>query len=164
MKRGKKRFVFSNRLLYTFIFLGILAIFAVGVYATTYTASGTGHPYTEISTCSANQILKMNSAGTTWACGTDIDTDTNTWPTKKDIFDALDKNLVFVVSNYCNGAGLLSLSNTCTTTSCDLGGDMGNGYYTCSGSCGYNQKTCSNLIAGYLIYYTPPVVGDPIPR
>src|SRR3989304_9406712 len=59
---------FSNRWLYTFIALGILAIVGVGVYAATYTASGAGHPYTEISTCAAGQILKMNSAGTGWEC------------------------------------------------------------------------------------------------
>jgi len=58
----------TNRWLYTFIAVGILAIIGVGVYAATYSASGAGHPYTELSTCSANQFLKMNSAGNAWTC------------------------------------------------------------------------------------------------
>ena len=64
----------TNRWLYTLIAIGILAILGVGVYAATYTASGAGHPYTEISTCGNGQILKMS--GGAWACGTDVDTDT----------------------------------------------------------------------------------------
>ncbi len=60
----------SNRWIYTLIVIGVLAIVGVGVYAATYTASGAGHPYTEISTCSVGQILKMNSAGTAWECST----------------------------------------------------------------------------------------------
>lgn len=71
MKKGVRNSHISNRLLYTFITIGILLIIGAGVYATTYTASGAGHPYTEISTCGANQILKMNSAGTAWTCATD---------------------------------------------------------------------------------------------
>lgn len=68
-KRGRDK-RFSNRLLYSLIALGIIAILSVGVYATTYTASGGGHPYTEISTCSIEgQILKMS--GGAWTCGID---------------------------------------------------------------------------------------------
>jgi len=66
----------TNRWLYTLIAIGILVLVGVGVYAATYSTSGAGHPYTEISTCGANQILKMNPAGTNWTCGNDIDTDT----------------------------------------------------------------------------------------
>jgi len=62
----------TNRWLYTFIALGILAIIGVTVYAVTYPASGAGHPYTEISTCGANKILKMNADGTAWTCGDDV--------------------------------------------------------------------------------------------
>lgn len=65
MKRVKQN---NNRFLYSLITFGILIAIGVGVYATTYTASGAGHPYTEISTCAANQILKMNSTGTAWEC------------------------------------------------------------------------------------------------
>jgi len=61
----------TNRWLYTFIAIGILAAIGVGVYAATYSPSGAGHPYTEISTCGANQILKMNSAGNAWICASD---------------------------------------------------------------------------------------------
>ena len=50
-KRGKINSHISNRLLYTLIAVGILVLIGVGVYAATYTPSGAGHPYTEISTC-----------------------------------------------------------------------------------------------------------------
>jgi len=68
MKKGKNNFKFSNRVLYSLITLGILIAVGVGVYAATYTASGAGHPYTEISTCATNQTLKMNADGTAWTC------------------------------------------------------------------------------------------------
>lgn len=58
----------TNRWLYTFIAIGILIAVGIGVYAATYSPSGAGHPYTEISTCGANQVLQMNSAGTAWTC------------------------------------------------------------------------------------------------
>ena len=72
-KRGKSIKIninFSNRWLYTLILIGILAIIAVGVYAATYSPSGAGHPYTEISTCADGQILKMS--GGAWICGDDV--------------------------------------------------------------------------------------------
>jgi len=80
-KRGLKVNIhLTNRWLYTFIAIGILAAIGVGVYAATYSPSGAGHPYTEISTCSANQILKMNSAGNAWECGSDTGITTETDP------------------------------------------------------------------------------------
>ena len=69
MKRGKQ---INNRLLYSLIVFGILIAVCVGVFAASYVASGAGHPYTEISTCGANQVLKMNSAGTAWTCASDV--------------------------------------------------------------------------------------------
>lgn len=69
MKKGKKNSHVSNRLLYTLITLGILIIIGVGVYAATYTASGGGHPITELSTCADTQILKM--VGGVWSCQPD---------------------------------------------------------------------------------------------
>lgn len=80
-KNSKRNLViqlsFSNRVLYSLVALTILVTIGIGVYAATYTASGAGHPYTEISTCAKNQILKMNSAGTAWECATDVDTSTH---------------------------------------------------------------------------------------
>lgn len=68
-KRGLEVHIhLTNRWLYTFIAIVILLAIGVGVYAVTYTASGAGHSYNEISTCGANQILQMNSAGTAWTC------------------------------------------------------------------------------------------------
>jgi len=69
-KRGKFviKINLSNRWLYTFIVIGILIAVGFGVYAVTYSASGAGHPYTELSSCGANQTLKMNAAGTAWTC------------------------------------------------------------------------------------------------
>jgi len=75
MKKGENNFKFSNRVLYSLITLGILIAVGVGVYAATYTASGAGHPYTEISTCAANQSLRMNAAGTAWECASSSETD-----------------------------------------------------------------------------------------
>lgn len=66
---------FTNRWLYTFIALGILAVIGVGVYAVTYTSSGAGHPYTELSTCAEGQILRV--VGGVWTC---VDfTDAKAW-------------------------------------------------------------------------------------
>jgi hypothetical protein len=71
MKKGvnkkKVKFNLSNRLLYTLITLGIIAIVTTGVYA--YASSnGVGHSYTELQPCSSGQILKTNDAGTAWTC------------------------------------------------------------------------------------------------
>src|SRR3972149_2228020 len=75
MKKGKNRsgininLHFSNRWLYTFIALGILAIIGVGVYAAVPNAGrAVGHAANDTEFCPANQILKMNSAGTGWEC------------------------------------------------------------------------------------------------
>jgi len=85
-KRGKSIKIninLSNRWLYTLILIGVLIAVGVGIYAATYSPSGAGHPYTEISTCSSDgQILKMS--GGAWICGSDntgISTETD--PTVK---------------------------------------------------------------------------------
>ena len=68
-KKGEVFKNISNKLAYTLIVVLSLALLGIGVYATTYTASGAGHPYTEISTCPSNgQILKMS--GGSWVCAT----------------------------------------------------------------------------------------------
>ena len=62
----KKRFNISNRLLYTLITIGILAIIGVGVYAV---APNPGHSISQIdapSGCSANQVLQWT--GSSWTC------------------------------------------------------------------------------------------------
>jgi hypothetical protein len=65
---------FSNRWLYTFIVLGILAVVAVGVYAYgTSTPSTFGHSIEEIdppSPCSNNQILRWD--GNALICSNEI--------------------------------------------------------------------------------------------
>lgn len=156
MKKRKTSFYMSHRLLYTLIALGILLITGVGVYATTYTASGAGHPYTEISTCAANQTLKMNSAGTAWTCAAGS---TGTTP-------------LYNPNSYC--ASGLTTSSTCSTivcstqTYCTSYGNSCPGYpqqclyctgygyintfYTCSGSCSASStQACSNTLLGYLV-------------
>lgn len=102
-KRGMK-INLSNRWLYIFILFGFLAILGTGVYAATYTSSGAGHPYTEISTCSANQMLKMNAAGTAWTCaaaptGTGAETDP-------------EVNTITNGANYFCQAGKVNTANT----------------------------------------------------
>ncbi len=80
-KRGINiKITLTNRWLYFLITLGILAVVGIGVYAATYPASGAGHPYTEISTCGANKILKMNSVGDAWTC-TDDAAGSSQWTT-----------------------------------------------------------------------------------
>jgi hypothetical protein len=74
-KRGKSIKIninLSNRWLYTLILIGILVAVGVGIYAATYSPSGAGHPYTEISTCGANQVLQMSSDGTAWTCSSNV--------------------------------------------------------------------------------------------
>jgi len=72
-KRGKRNIQIniSNRVLYTLITLGIIAILGVGVYAYGTSVPATfGHSYNELQPCSGTQILKMNGAGA-WTCQAD---------------------------------------------------------------------------------------------
>ena len=70
-KRGQKFFV-SNRVLYTFIILGIIVVLTVGAYAALLTpgvAPNPGHLITDIappSGCSSGQFLEFS--GGTWMC------------------------------------------------------------------------------------------------
>ncbi len=70
MKKGRIQINFSNRLLYTLIALGIVAILSVGVYASTYANSaGVGHDFTELKPCiTTGQVLKYD-AKSGWGCG-----------------------------------------------------------------------------------------------
>jgi len=78
-KRISKRKVqinLSNRLLYTFITLGILTIVAVGVYALGSVPSPVGHAISELQTCDTDdQVLKMS--GGVWVCGSATATETD---------------------------------------------------------------------------------------
>jgi hypothetical protein len=60
----------TNRWLYTFIFLGILLLIGVGVYASLGTTPNPGHPVSELQSCSDGEILQMVSGA--WACA-DVD-------------------------------------------------------------------------------------------
>ncbi|MFZ1971174.1 MAG: hypothetical protein WAU65_03290 [Candidatus Nanoarchaeia archaeon] len=71
MKKGKKnsKRVYNNRLLYTLIVIGILAIAGVAVYADAPSATipNPGHPISQIQTCNtAGDILEMVSGS--WTC------------------------------------------------------------------------------------------------
>jgi len=68
IKIGKRiSLSFSNRWLYTFIAIGIIAIIGVGVYAFTG-PNGVGHDLSEIQPCAAGKILQTNADGTAWTC------------------------------------------------------------------------------------------------
>lgn len=116
-KRGLKiQIKFSNRLLYTLIALGIVLIIATGVYAATYTASGAGHPYTEISACGTDgQILKM--VGGVWACAADdAGSGTSQWGTS-------GSNIYF--PNPVSGSGKVGIGTTSPNSLLEIRGAGG---------------------------------------
>jgi hypothetical protein len=83
MKKGRGRKIqinISNRWLYTFIAIGIIAIIGVGVYALTPgVAPNPGHLISEMappSPCTAGQVLQFD--GTNWVCNSTV---TETDPT-----------------------------------------------------------------------------------
>ena len=60
----------TNKWFYSFIVLISLILIGIGVYALNPGVIPTpGHNYTELATCKANEVLKMNSVGTAWECG-----------------------------------------------------------------------------------------------
>lgn len=84
MKKGKGIKInlhFTNRWLYTFIAIGIIAAIGVGVYALTPgVAPNPGHLANEMappSPCTANQYLKFD--GTNWVCGGETDPTVPAW-------------------------------------------------------------------------------------
>lgn len=85
-KRGKGikinlKINFTNRWLYTFIAIGILAIIGIGVYALSPgVAPNPGHLITDVappSGCSANQFLQWTGAA--WTCATATDPAVMSW-------------------------------------------------------------------------------------
>jgi hypothetical protein len=74
MKRGRKlKINFSNRLLYSLIAFGIIAILSVGVYALG-AVPNPGHAVSELQKCDSDgQVLKM--AGGAWTCGLPTEAD-----------------------------------------------------------------------------------------
>jgi hypothetical protein len=133
----------SNRLLYTFITLGILILVAGGIYAaTSYAASGAGHNLNELAQpCSNGQILKVS--GGVWACGTDVSSSVTRGSTA-----------IYMRSNGCNTptnadlTNMLTAASTCTTRSCAT-----SRYYDCSGAycVSSSPQSCSNAFLGYLV-------------
>ena len=66
MKKRKNNFKFSNRVLYSLITLGILAIFAVGVYAyNTGSPTTSGHTWNEIAGIPAGFADGVDNVGIT---------------------------------------------------------------------------------------------------
>jgi hypothetical protein len=148
MKKRKSNFTISNRVLYTLITLGILSLFAVGVYA-----YGSGSPTT--SGHSGDEINVDNtfcSRITGHSCGYDVntDTDTNTWPPAA--------TALYKVNDYCSTAIAGDVRTTrldCSSRVCNTVGGI-NYYYQCGGSCAleyYNKKpwSCGSTFIGYLV-------------
>jgi hypothetical protein len=141
-KRGQRKF--NNRLLYTLITFGIMIAISVGIYAYgTSTPSVFGHSYSEIQACGANQVLRMNSAGTAWVCGE---------------ASGSARTAVYVDNPLCGGSTILTTSSTCATIQC---GNKGINhetplYFHCDGSCNdgssYEHPTaCTRIFVGYLV-------------
>jgi len=70
MKKKVIQINFSNKVFYTLILILGIVVFGGIVFATLQTAPTYGHSVSELQKCGANEVLKMNSAGTTWECAT----------------------------------------------------------------------------------------------
>jgi len=68
MKKKVIQINFSNKVFYTLILILGIVVFGGIVFATLQTAPTYGHSVSELQKCGANEVLKMNSAGTAWAC------------------------------------------------------------------------------------------------
>ena len=137
MKKRKNNFKFSNRILYSLITLGILAIFAVGVYAYgTSSPSTFGHSGAEIN---VDNTFCVRITGHN--CGYDTDTDTNTWPPYGTV--------IYMISNqYCGNVGTLTTSSTCMTNSAY---DSAGKHISCDGGYYRELQYCPNTYLGRLM-------------
>ena len=155
MKKRKRVTInisFTNRWLYSLIAIGILAVIGVSVYAATYTASGAGHPYTEISACGANQVLQMNAAGDAWTCvaGTSMDTrcDTTNCGQLRTTSTALVTNLN---ADMVDGKSISTAIYQCPSVAA--------GDYRCTSTCGGQITTSSTCSVGTWVSYLSSCYG-----
>ena len=134
-KRGREKRIkirLSDRLSYTLILIGILAIVGVGVYAL---APGVipnpGHNISQVSVpspCSSGQILSYN--GNTWVCinkgctpscspsGDCVDTSTVTSGTGTKTFFCSSGYVMVGIEGYCSSASCAVTKLKCCTLSC----------------------------------------------
>ncbi len=164
-KRGKSviQINFSNRWLYTFMALGILAIISVGVYALTPGVTpNPGHLVSEMappSPCTANQVLQFD--GTNWKCNDaahscDVSGNCSQLCTGTDCVTNLKYQALYTINSGCSGSGGITFTSTCSfatvKTCCS-----NQAYRDCSGNCpstcNYNPLTCTvnNVLKGYLV-------------
>jgi hypothetical protein len=129
----------TNRWLYTFIVIGILAIIGVGVYAYgTSTPATFGHSIGEMN-WQSGIISKLNV--TNLCIGTDCRT---SWP--GGVVAVYRVNSTYCAQDY----GMLSADSTCYTRVCSTSGLTK--YYTCTGTCSPNiVPRCNNVLQGYLV-------------
>lgn len=142
---------FSNRWLYTFIVLGILAIVGVGVYALVPgVAPNPGHLISEMappSPCTANQVLQFD--GTNWKCA-DLPTTQGACPAGTTLY-----------YNYINGSedtysAQSSGQSSGGTDTCDgVNNEGGGAWYICPANV---TKTCRDYVYGGGFYYYRDVV------
>jgi hypothetical protein len=141
----------SNRWLYTFIVLGILAIVGVGVYALTPgTKPNPGHLLSEIAPpagCSAGQNIVWDGTNLVCSAGASYN---------------LGGKVYNITNQYCASAGTMTFSSscgamvvTCSTCTCYFYGQAISytNYKDCSGAC----YSCSAMCA----YLTNPTGGLP---
>ncbi len=152
MVKKKRGIDLSNKLIYTFVVLSILALIAAGVYA-----YGTNNPSNF-----GHSIGEINFAGGIVVPSGDVNITTGKLCLGGTCVNSWGPTVYNITNNYCVGKGTLSLSPVCITTICDVcSGNPGCNAYgsiSCTGTCGapyvYSGTTslvnCNNTFAGYL--------------
>ena len=150
-KKGKK-FMFSNRTLYTLITIGVLIILGVGAYALTPgSAPNPGHLISDIAPpapCGSGQFLQFSSVGT-WVCATPstgtslpscgsgqtVQFDGNQWVCANNYWTSVPSGIT-----YNGGNVVFSLGNNITAS-----GQLPSTSYTNFGTCNSQVTQDANL-------------------
>lgn len=130
---------------YAYVLIGLLilsaGIFIVNAYGGNQ-PSVAGHSINEVAPptdCADTQVLSYYSTSG-WVC---VNLPIDTWRPRG--------TAIYTVNQYCGSPGSLTDVSTCRTSGC-YDSQIGNGYFTCSGSCTVTAPaTCNNNLIGYLV-------------